>query len=184
MQKSCSENSKSSSRGLIIVFTGNGKGKTTAALGTALRAAGYGMRTLVLQFIKNQESGEHKACHLLHPFLEIVRCGAGFVVEGKGDFQIHVEAARKGLNLAREKITSGQYEIVILDEIFVALSLGLINLEDLLLLISLKPESLHLILTGRDAPQEIIEIADTVSEIKEIKHAFRFGVTAQKGIEF
>jgi cob(I)alamin adenosyltransferase len=184
MQKSYFGNSNLTIKGLIIVFTGDGKGKTTAALGTALRAAGYGMRTFVLQFVKNQESGEHKACYLLQPLLEIVRCGAGFVVKEKGDFDIHVQAARKGLELAKEKIRSGQYEIIILDEIFVALSLGLINLDDIMDLIAAKPESLHLILTGRGAPQEIIEIADTVSEIKEIKHAFRKGIKAQRGIEF
>jgi cob(I)alamin adenosyltransferase len=184
MRKDCSENQDSSRRGLIIVYTGDGKGKTTAALGTAFRAAGYGLKTFVLQFIKNQESGEHRACQLLHPFLEIVYCGRGFVHKDRGDLDIHINAAREGLKLAREKIQSGRYDIVILDEIFVTLSLGLISLEDLLALISLKPSTLHLILTGRGAPKEIFDIADTVSEIREIKHAYKKGIPAQKGIEF
>ncbi len=184
MPKRCSENRISSHKGLIIVFTGDGKGKTTAALGTALRAAGYGMKTFVLQFIKNKESGEHRACRFLHPFLEVVCCGCGFVFKEKDDLNVHINAAQNGLKLAREKIQSGKYNIIVLDEVLVALSLDLIALEDLIDLIALKPPTLHLILTGRGAPKEIIEIADTVSEVKAIKHAYQRGIPAQKGIEF
>lgn len=184
MPKESFRNKEEHSQGLVIVITGDGKGKTTAALGTALRSAGHGMKSFMIQFIKDQESGEHLSQRFLSPYLEIIRCGKGFVRKEKGDLQIHIDAARKGLNLAREKMESGDYDLIILDEIFPALSLGLIPLGEVLSLIKGKPKEIHLILTGRGAPPEIIELADTVSEVKEIKHAFRKGFKAQKGIEF
>lgn len=184
MLKESFRNKGENSKGLIIVITGDGKGKTTAALGTALRSAGHGMKSLVIQFIKDQEAGEHLSQKLLSPYLEIIRCGKGFVRKEQGNLQIHIDAALRGLSLAREKMESGNYDLIILDEIFPALSLGLIPLGEVLSFIERKPQKIHLILTGRGAPQEIIELADTVSEIKEIKHAFRKGFPAQKGIEF
>ncbi len=184
MRKESFRNKEEHSQGLIIVITGDGKGKTTSALGTALRSAGHGMKSFMIQFIKDQESGEHLSQRLLSPYLEIIRCGKGFVRKEKGDLQIHIDAARKGLSLAREKMESGDYDLIILDEIFPALSLGLIPLGEVLSLLKGKPKEIHLILTGRGAPPEIIELADTVSEVKEIKHAFRKGFKAQKGIEF
>ncbi|MCR4429043.1 MAG: cob(I)yrinic acid a,c-diamide adenosyltransferase [Caldiserica bacterium] len=184
MQKEFSRNKPETGKGLTIVITGDGKGKTTAALGMALRSAGHGMKSLMIQFIKDQEAGEHLAIKFLSPYLEIIRCGRGFVRKEKGDLKIHKEAAVRGLNLAQEKMESGNYDLIILDEIFPALTLGLISLEEILSLIARKPERTHLILTGRGAPKEVIDLADTVSEIREIKHAFRKGIPAKKGIEF
>jgi len=184
MLRDNSETPNKTERGLIIVFTGDGKGKTTAALGTALRAAGQGMKTLIIQFIKSEFGGEHRACNFLSHYVKIIQFGKGFVFPEKGGIEEHQAMAQQGLKKAEEEISSSRYDIVVLDEIFVALSLGLLELNDLLPLISKKPPGLHLILTGRNAPKEIIDLADTVSEVKEIKHAYKRGVSAQKGIEY
>ncbi len=172
-------------KGLILIFTGTGKGKTTAALGLALRAIGHKMRVLMIQFIKSARSGEHIAARLLQPELKILSLGRGFVYpERQEELKAHQQAAREALALAQKHMLSGDYQVLILDEIFPALSLGLLSLEDLLNFIEEKPPGLHLVLTGRGAPAEIAALADTVSEITEIKHAYSSGVPAQKGIEF
>ncbi len=171
--------------GLVIVFTGNGKGKTTAALGMALRGWGHGMKTLVLQFIKGGSVyGELLASGRLDG-LEIRPLGKGFVTgRGKRDTERHRLAARRALEEARREVAAGQWDMVVLDEIIYAASFKLLGEEDLLDLISLKPPGMHLVLTGRNAPQSVVDRADLVTEMKEVKHHYSRGVKAQKGVEF
>jgi len=173
-------------KGLVIVYTGDGKGKTTAALGMALRAAGHGMKILIVQFIKSfKRYGELKFVKKYDCGIEIKTMGKGYV-KMKGDmhpFEEHVKAAKKTLEFAREQIESRKYQIVVLDEINVALDKKLIPLTEVVDLIKHKPPDLHLILTGRGAPQKLVQLADLVSEVKEIKHPFRKGMPAQRGIE-
>lgn len=172
-------------RGLVIVHTGNGKGKTTAALGLALRAVGQGLRVAMVQFIKGSwKYGELRAPEFL-PGFEIHPMGRGFVNLGapSPDPQ-DVALARETLLAAREKVLSGRYGMVILDEVNYAVAYGLVPVQDVLSLISEKPPAVHLVLTGRDARPEIIEAADLVTEMREIKHPYRAGVKAQKGVEF
>jgi cob(I)alamin adenosyltransferase len=173
-------------KGLIIVYTGDGKGKTTAALGMALRAAGHGMKVLILQFVKSFKSyGELKFVKNYDCGIEIKTMGKGYV-KIKGDvhsFEEHVAAARETLEYAREQIQSGKFDIVVLDEINIALDKKLINMKEVADLIRQKPPYLHLVLTGRNAPRKLIQLADLVSEVKEIKHPFKGGIAAQKGIE-
>lgn len=167
------------------MITGSGKGKTTAALGLALRAIGQGMTVVMIQFVKMDRSGEHSLPTCLQPWLTIIPAGAGFVhVGGNKDLDHHRLKANQAMELAKRSMDTGACQILILDEIFVALHLDLFPLQDLVNLIQHKPLSLHLVLTGRDAPSEILEMADTVSEIQDIKHPFRHGAPAQKGIEF
>jgi cob(I)alamin adenosyltransferase len=175
-----------SSRGLVLVLTGNGKGKTTAALGTALRAAGYGHKVAIIQFIKGTwHYGEIDALKRI-PQIELHRTGAGFYKIMGDDLPEHVhrKAARDGLELAREKLRSGRYRLVILDEINNAIHTGLLATEDLLQLLDEKPEQVDLVITGRDAPAEVVERADLVTEMKEIKHPFQQGILARKGIDY
>ena len=172
--------------GLILVNTGNGKGKTTAALGMALRAWGQGMKVLVLQFIKGGwKYGELKAAEKLGPDFEMRQLGEGFI-KGPGDQSLeeHRHAAAEALAAARTEISSGKYDLIILDELLYAVNYGLVSLADTLDLMAKKPDALHLVLTGRNAPPEIIERADLVTEMKEIKHHYNRGIPAQKGIEY
>lgn len=175
-------------QGLIIVHTGEGKGKTTAALGLALRAWGGGLRVLILQFIKGgQKYGELRAIDALRkasPTIEVRQCGRGFTRRDEAHQEAHIAAAREALSVAEEAIVSGEWDLVILDEINYAVKFGLIETEDVLRLIQEKPDSLHLVLTGRDAQPEIVEAADLVTEMKLIKHPFQQGIKAQLGIEF
>lgn len=171
-------------RGLVIVFTGNGKGKTTAALGMALRAWGHNMKVLMLQFIKGQLCGEHLAVERLNPGIEIRPLGQGFINFNDPEaLAKHREAARKALDEVEDAMAAG-YQIIILDEILYALKYELLDLADVLRLIEMKPEKTHLVLTGRNAPDEIINVADLVTEMKEIKHPFKDDVSAQMGIEY
>jgi cob(I)alamin adenosyltransferase len=172
--------------GLILVNTGNGKGKTTAALGMGLRAWGQGMKVLVLQFIKGGwKYGELKAAEKMGPDFEIRQMGEGFI-KGPEDQSLeeHRHAAAEALAAAKTEISSGKYDLIILDEILYAINYGLVALSDALDLMALKPDNLHLVLTGRNAPPEIIERADLVTEMREIKHHYTKGTPAQKGIEF
>jgi cob(I)alamin adenosyltransferase len=170
-------------KGLIIVYTGNGKGKTTAALGVALRASGYGMKVIMLQFFKGKwKYGELRGAPKLETF-EIRPMGHGFTWESK-DIEVDKRMVREAWQAARTEILSGKYDLVILDEINYALSYGFIPVEDVVDFLKKKPEMLHVILTGRNAKPEVIEIADMVTEMREIKHPFRKGIVAQKGIEF
>lgn len=176
-------------QGLLMIHTGDGKGKTTAALGLALRAFGAGLRVLILQFIKSRDDcGEMNAIKLLEKIpdaegkIEIQQCGLGFI--DKKNFDEHKKFAQETLKLAEEKILSGEWDLIILDEINYAVKFGLISEEELFALIKKRPPNLHLLLTGRNAPQKIIESADLVTEMTLIKHPFQQGVKAQRGIEF
>jgi cob(I)alamin adenosyltransferase len=173
-------------KGLVIVYTGDGKGKTTAALGMALRAAGHGMKVLIIQFIKSYKRyGELKFVRKYDCGIEIKTMGRGYV-KMKGDvysFEEHVKAAKKTLEFAREQIQAGKYDIIVLDEINIALDKKLLTVGEVTDLIGQKPPELHLVLTGRNAHKKLIQLADLVSEVKEIKHPFRKGIPAQKGIE-
>jgi cob(I)alamin adenosyltransferase len=173
-------------KGLVIVFTGEGKGKTTAALGTALRAVGHRMNVLVLQFIKGSwRSGELDAAKMLAPKLQIETVGGGFVEPSGGRPKTEdVRLAEAGLERCRKAFASGEYNVIVLDEVIYAVKYGLLKVGDVLGIIREKPKSLHLVLTGRDAPKEIIDAADLVTEMREIKHPFRNGEKAVKGIDF
>ncbi len=174
-------------RGLVLVLTGNGKGKTTSCLGMAVRAVGYGMRVVMIQFIKGSlHYGEIDGAKRLAPEFELVPMGRGFVgIMGDSyAFSVHADAAAKALAAAREKMLSGKYDIVILDEVNVALHLRLIPLEDVLSLIREKPEKVHLILSGRNAHEEVIRLAHLVTEMRSVKHPFDIGIEAEKGIDY
>ncbi len=173
--------------GLTIVYTGKGKGKTTAALGIALRAVGYEKKICMIQFIKGSwHYGEMHSSRRLEPEFEMIAIGKGFVgiIDDKNSKQEHENIAKEAIKISSEKIQAGKYDIVILDEINYAINLGLINVEDVINLIKSKPEKLDLILTGNYAKDEIIELADLVTEMKEIKHPFQRGIKARKGIDF
>ena len=176
-------------RGLVLVFTGDGKGKTTAALGMALRAVGHGFRVRVIQFVKGGwRPGELVAARRLAPELEIVQAGRGFTLDRLGRKSVsqeeHEAAAAEAVRLAREALASTDCQMVILDEVLYALRDRLISLDDVLGLIAAKPDRMHLVLTGRAAPPEVVDAADLVTEMREVKHPYGDGVTAQRGIEF
>jgi cob(I)alamin adenosyltransferase len=178
---------KQDTKGLVIIYTGHGKGKTTAALGMCIRAAGYKKKVKIIQFIKGTwKYGEMDGIKLLQPYVEMEQRGKGFVgiVDDKEDISTHIRAAEEALKYSREAMESGKYDHLILDEINVALNLKLIKVEDVVQLIKDKPEELHLILTGRDAPQELIDLADLVTEMREIKHPFQKGILAQQGVDY
>lgn len=176
--------STTATRGLVIVLTGNGKGKTTAAFGQALRAVGQGYRVFILQFMKGRDYGEFVAAEKFLPPLTIRRSGLDSFVMRDNPAPVDIELARQGFDLAKKAIASGKYNMVILDEINVAVDFKLIALEDVIDLIKNKPPALDLILTGRYAAKEIIKLADTVSEIKEIKHHYAAGIKNRAGIEY
>ena len=171
-------------RGYVQVYTGNGKGKTTAALGLALRAAGHGLKTYIGQFMKGQHYGELEAAKLVKPYITIEQYGRpGWVHVHKPPKEEDVRLAQEGLRKAREAMLSGEYDIIVLDEITTAYYFKLISLEDMLELVRSKPEDVELIFTGRYAPQELIEAADLVTEMREVKHYYQKGVKARDGIE-
>ena len=168
-------------QGLVIVHTGEGKGKTTAALGLALRAFGAGLKVLILQFIKGgQTYGELDALKLLQ--IEIRQCGLGFTKSG--NISEHKAAAQETLKIAQDEIISGKWDLIILDEINYAVKFGLITEDEMLNLLKIRPPELHLVLTGRDATEKLIDAADLVTEMKLIKHPYQHGIKAQRGIEF
>ncbi len=176
-----------SAKGLVIVFTGNGKGKTTAALGIALRAAGHKMYVSIVQFLKSQSStGELRAVERLMPEVEIVSLGKGFVncCGDRMPRDEHRRAAQEALTLARQRMLSGSWDVLILDEINTAASLGLIDVKDIVSLVQEKPAKLHLLLTGRDAHPEVIALADLVTEMRNIKHPYDRGIPACQGIDY
>ncbi len=172
--------------GLILVNTGNGKGKTTAALGLGLRAWGQGFKVLIIQFIKGSwKYGELKTAEALGPNFVMRQMGEGFVRNANEDAMAnHRHAAEEALAMAGKEIGSNQWDMIILDEINYAIKFGVISLEAVLKLLEDKPSALHLVLTGRDVRPEIIDKADLVTEMKEIKHPYKKGIKAQKGIEF
>ena len=180
---------------MILVYTGNGKGKTSAALGNVFRALGHGWRVLVLQFMKGDWPivfGELESARR-HPRLEILQLGKGFVkiMGDKKPLSQHKQAAKNAMLTAKKKIFSGKYDLVVLDEVLYALETGetrLLKLKDLLEILKKKPAETHLILTGRiqdpKVKKQIIARADLVTEMKEIKHPFQKGLGAQKGIDY
>lgn len=168
-------------RGLIIVHTGDGKGKTTAAIGLAVRAFGAGLNVLILQFIKGgRRSGELEALKILG--VEVRQLGLGFIT--KDNFNEQRQSARTALELAEREIISGAWDLIILDEINYAVKFNLLDATEILRLIKIRPPELHLVFTGRAAPPELIDAADLVTEMKLVKHPFRIGIAAQEGIEF
>lgn len=174
-------------KGLVIVYTGKGKGKTTAALGMALRAIGYDHKVCMIQFIKGSwHYGEMTSSKRLEPEFELTAIGKGFVgiLDDKSPIEDHKKVAQEALKVAQEKINSKTYNIVILDEINYAVNLGLIDLKDVLEIISSRPDDVNLVLTGNHVRDEVIEKADLVTEMKEIKHPFKSGIKAKKGIDF
>jgi len=171
--------------GLIFVYTGNGKGKTTAAMGQALRAIGHGLKVLMIQFMKGKKYGEVLAAEkYLAGMLTMVQCGLDSFVMKNDPAPVDIELARQGLALAKKAVASGDYQMVVLDEINVALDFKLVELQDVIEVIKTKPASLDLVLTGRYAPLEVIELADMVSEIREIKHHYAQGIKERAGIEY
>jgi len=168
-------------KGLVHVYTGDGKGKTTAALGLAMRAVGQGMKVAFIQFIKGEPCGEHFFAKRYDPF-EIVQISVGDSIK-KSKKQLSQEAQHT-LDYAEHEILSGKYDLVVLDEIFVAINQGLITVKQVLELLDSKPASVELVLTGRNAPPEITQRADLVSEMLMIKHPFTEGTSARRGIEY
>ena len=167
--------------GLVQLYTGDGKGKTTAALGLAVRAAGWKLKTYIAQFMKGQDYGELHSLPLLAHFITCKQFGsARFIRQASPE---DCALAQEGLAAARRALTGGEYTIVVLDEICVTLHFHLLELSDVLELIDARPQAVELVLTGRRAPQELIERADLVTEMREIKHPYQRGVAARTGIE-
>jgi len=186
MERAKRDNRKSD-RGLVIVYTGNGKGKTTAALGLCLRGAGHGNKISLIQFIKGEwDYGELKGLARLAPEVTVKTMGVGCVgiLGDKKPMEEHRQAAAKALDAAREAVFGGRYDTVILDEVNVAVHLGLVAAADVLDIISRKPADLNLVLTGRYADERFVNLADLVTEMKEMKHPFQKGIPAKKGIDF
>lgn len=172
-------------KGLISVLTGNGKGKTSAAFGMALRAAGQGMRVLILQFMKKRrDTGEIKALEQTELPITIKQYGRRVFFKTRTCEPMDIHMAHKGLEAFLEAMESESYDLIILDEINIAVEFHLLELEEVMEAIAKKPDQLHLILTGRKAKEEILEIADCVTEMKEIRHHYNKGIAAQKGVEF
>lgn len=173
-------------KGLIVVITGNGKGKTTAALGIALRACGHGMKVCIIQFMKGDlYAGEWDGVKRMNCDIELHATGKGFCgIRGNPyPWAEHRANAQDAIDLVREKLTGG-YDVMILDEINNALRLKLVDLEQVLDILANKPPLMHLVLTGRDAHPRVLELADTASEIHELKHAYRQGIEPQPGIDY
>ena len=174
-------------KGLIVVITGPGKGKTTSALGMAVRACGHGMKVCIIQFMKGDlYAGEWDGIRKMDCDIELFATGKGFCgIRGNPyPWAEHRANAQDAIDLVHEKMGSGRFDLIILDEINNALKLKLIDLEQLLEIVRSKPSLMHLVLTGRDAHPQVVELADTVSEILEIKHAFRKGIDPQPGIDY
>jgi len=171
-------------KGLVQVYTGSGKGKTSAAFGAALRAIGRGMKVYIIQFIKGGfDYGELYSVKSL-PNLKLAAFGRGRFITESQPLKEDIQQARDGLELAQKVVNSGEYDMVVLDEINVVLHLKMISVDDVIQLIKNKPKHVELILTGRNAPAQIVEVADLVTEMKEIKHPYAEGVPPRKGIEY
>jgi len=171
-------------KGLVHVYTGNGKGKTSAAFGLALRAIGNGLKVFVIQFIKGGfDYGELHAVKFL-PNLELRTFGRGKFISKIPPDAEDVRLAREGFELAKKVIEGGGFDVVVLDEINVAMHLKLIRVDEVLGLIRNKPKHVELVLTGRSAPSEIVEVADLVTEMREVKHPYALGMQPRKGIEY
>lgn len=180
----CAQNSNP--QGLLIVYTGDGKGKTTAALGLALRACGHGKHVSMLQFVKGTiPTGEVPASKHV-PGLEILQLGKGFIeTDPAGNpTRKHVDAAKNALKVAMSKMESGNWDMIVLDEVNLALSRGLLDRSELEDFLRRKPPSMTVVLTGRGAPSWLIDMADLVTDMKAVKHPFSDGAPAQPGIEY
>ncbi|MFL6473747.1 MAG: cob(I)yrinic acid a,c-diamide adenosyltransferase [Nitrososphaera sp.] len=176
-----------SENGLVIVYTGKGKGKTTAALGIVMRAVGHGYKVCMIQFIKGEwYYGELTSSKRLEPEFEMIAAGRGFVgiIDDDHPIEDHQTAAKEAIAVAKQKISSGIYDIMILDEVNYAVKLNLISLQDILDLIASRPKKTSLILTGNYVPEAIMAAADLVTEMTEIKHPYQRGIKAMKGIDF
>ncbi|MCG8688852.1 MAG: cob(I)yrinic acid a,c-diamide adenosyltransferase [Desulfobacterales bacterium] len=174
-------------QGLVVVITGNGKGKTTSAMGMALRAVGHDQQVCIIQFMKGDlYTGEWDAVLKLKDQVELFHTGKGFCgIEGNPyPHKEHRKNAQDALDLIKSKIAENRFDLMVLDEINNALALNLIDLDQVKEILTLRPSNLHMVLTGRDAHQDIIDLADTVSEVKEIKHAYRKGIEPQPGIDY
>lgn len=172
-------------RGLVLINTGNGKGKTTAAMGLMLRAWGHDRKVIMLQFVKNTKAnfGEHRAARKIG--IEIIAGGAGFVIPGvTGDIEKSIRMSRELWSRAANIITSGEYDLVVLDELSYPLKFEWIDVQEVISVLRNRPDKEHVVITGRDMPDELIEFADMVTEFTEIKHHFNDGIEAQPGIEF
>ena len=171
-------------KGLIQVYTGNGKGKSTAAFGLALRASGRGLKSIIIQFMKQGNTyGEHFAIEKIEN-IEIISFGTSKFVNFKNPSKEDIDLVNEAFEFSKKTINSGNYDIVILDEINIALHFKLLELGKAIDILKNKPENVEVVLTGRSAPKEIIEIADLVSEIVEIKHPYQKGIGAREGIEY
>lgn len=172
-----------SKHGLLMIYTGHGKGKTTAALGTLLRASGWNMRVVMFQFIKstNLNTGEHRAARRLG--LDIRALGTGFTWKADDTAEMK-ELAVEQWRACQQAALSGQLDMIIMDEISYPINNGWIDLSDVTNTIQRRPSEMHVLLTGRDMPAQLMEMADLVTEIKEIKHHYQQGIKAQKGIEY
>jgi cob(I)alamin adenosyltransferase len=178
------ERNKGKHSGLVLLHTGNGKGKSTAAFGQALRAAGHGLQVCIVQFIKGQsQTGEAKAFQSLADNVEFHVKGSGFTWQQKDKEEV-TRVARQAFDFAREKIMSGRYDMVVLDELTYLVTYGMVDEAEVLDMIRHRPAGLHLVITGRDASEKLVDAADLVSEVRMIKHPYAAGVKAQKGIEF
>ena len=172
-----------SNRARILLFTGEGKGKTTAALGMALRASGYGMSVLIIQFVKNCRSGELKAIEKLSN-ITVVQTGMGFFYDkSDAELAVHKNAAEKGLHLVEQAIVSSEYQLIILDEICCAVSKGLLEEQKVIAVLKKADPGDCLVLTGRGATEGLLDLADTVTKMQCIKHAMDSGTPAQRGVE-
>ena len=173
--------------GLVVVYTGGGKGKTTAALGLALRALGYGKRVRMIQFIKGSwHYGEMSSSARLEPEFELMAVGRGFVgiMDDTSSIQQHRDTAAQAVRLARDSMGSGRYDVVILDEVNYAISMGLVDEDDILEMVRRRPPGVDVVLTGNHASDRMMDVADLVTEMREIKHPFRRGIRARKGIDY
>ncbi|OAG27453.1 cob(I)yrinic acid a,c-diamide adenosyltransferase [Thermodesulfatator autotrophicus] len=168
--------------GYVQVYTGNGKGKTTAALGLALRALGAGFKVFLGQFLKSGEYSEIKALKKFEPAIEVFQFGRGCFIKGKPSEE-DIRLAKEGFSLCREKILSGEFNLVILDELNLVLHFGLLELDAVLELLKIRPKHIEIVITGRYAPPELIQAADLVTEMREIKHYYQQGILARRGIE-
>ena len=174
-------------KGLFLIITGNGKGKTTSAMGMALRGCGHGLRTVIIQFMKGDlYSGEWDGVKKLAPLVELHHIGKGFCgIEGNTfSHAEHRVNGQEGIELAKEVILANNCDTLILDEINNALHLKLVDLDQVIDILELKPNDMHIIMTGRDAHEDLIKRADTVSEVREIKHAYRKDIEPQPGIDY
>ncbi|MEA2031349.1 MAG: cob(I)yrinic acid a,c-diamide adenosyltransferase [candidate division Zixibacteria bacterium] len=178
---------KKQKKGFLIVYTGDGKGKTTSALGVCVRAVGHDWKICVIQFVKGTwKYGERKGLKQLGPLVELHIVGEGCVgiMNDRKDFEEHRQAAKEGVKLAIEKVRSDSYDLVILDELNVAVDLGLVTDEEVEEILEVRNDRLHMIITGRNARSWLVEKADLVTEMKEIKHPFQKGIQARKGIDW